>query len=263
VRWRRGDELGLRERYPPPGTAWGDPGYMAAHRRFLCDMLDDQAMLERFAAGKRLPRDYGLGLDERVVEYPWLFAQRPAGLVLDAGSALNHGHVLDRLLPRLTGLHVVTQAPEPVAFTERGVSYVYADLRELPYRDGVFDLVVSLSTLEHVGMDNSRYGDLTPRADRPDLELRRALAELRRVTRPGGRLLVTVPYGRREDHGWFRQFGRDDVEALGPTELVVFGYSPRGWQRGTLASASAARYVTDPPAPDGAVAARAVACLTE
>ena len=32
-----------------------------------------------------------------------------------------------------------------------------------------------------------------------------ALAELRRVLRPGGSLLVTVPIGEPEDYGWFRQ----------------------------------------------------------
>jgi hypothetical protein len=40
----------------------------------------------------------------------------------------------------------------------------------------------------------------------------RALAAIERVA--AGRLLLSVPYGRREDHGWLRQFDREDVKAL-------------------------------------------------
>jgi SAM-dependent methyltransferase len=50
-----------------------------------------------------------------------------------------------------------------------------ADIQRLSFRDASFDLVVSLETLEHV--------------DDPG----RALRELVRVTRPGGRLIITGP----------------------------------------------------------------------
>jgi SAM-dependent methyltransferase len=191
--------------------------------------------------------------------------------MLDAGSALNHDHVLDRLLPRVEALHIVTLVPEKRAFTERGVSYVYEDLRKLPYRDGYFDAVACVSTLEHVGMDNRLYrSDLPPAAD-PQPEADRALAELTRVLTVGGRLFVTVPYGAAEDHGWFRQYDRRGVEALCATpgldvhELRIFRYSAAGWQIGDLTAAAGARYrdyQKDPrPVTDRAAAARAVACL--
>ena len=147
----------------------------------------------------RLPPGFGIGLDERVVEFPWLLAQGLGGRILDAGSALNHAHVLDHVRPLASDLHVVTLEPEAEAFTDRKVSYVYADLRYLPYRDGFFDVVVCLSTLEHVGMDNAFYGVDAPRAPDPAAEVRTAVAELDRVA--SKRVLITVPYGRREDHG--------------------------------------------------------------
>jgi SAM-dependent methyltransferase len=52
-----------------------------------------------------------------------------------------------------------------------------ADTRQLPFRDGSFDLVVSLSTLDHFAA-----ADAIPQA----------LAELARVLRPGGLLLLTL-----------------------------------------------------------------------
>jgi SAM-dependent methyltransferase len=270
MRLRRQHDRGLRDRYPPPGMPWTER-YFAAHRTFVSAMLDEAGIVARFATGERLPPGYGVGLDERVVEYPWLFAQQLAGRVLDAGSTLNHAHILDRLLPSLAALHIVTLVPEDNAFTERGVSYLYADLRELPLRDGLYDAVVSISTLEHVGMDNRSYGAAPGRSDEPDRELRRALAELRRVARPGARLLVTVPYGRREDRDWFRQFDAaaiaglvDDLGVTNPS-VTVYAYATSGWQLSSLEEAAGMSYYDEPdppaPAPDGAVAARAVACI--
>jgi SAM-dependent methyltransferase len=265
---RSDDDLGFFDRYPPPEQPWTEK-YGVAHVTFVSDMLDNADIVARFATGRRLPRDYGVGLDERVVEYPWLFSQQPfVGRVLDAGSTLNHGHVLDRILPTVQALHIVTFAPESAAFTERGVSYVYADLRALPYRDGWFDVVVSLSTLEHVGMDNSRYGGPAPLSEEPRVELSRAVEELRRVLRPGGRIFVTVPFGCREDHGWLRQFDCGDVaelmRLLGPaTTVSIYGYTASGWQSTSQRAAANAQYQEAElaAAADRAAAARAVACI--
>lgn len=233
-------------------------------------MLHTPRTIDRFAHARRLPRRYGVGLDERVVEYPWLFAQKPTGRVLDAGSTLNHAHILDRFLPMFADLHIVTLSPEAVAFTERGVSYLYADLRHLPFRDAYYDTIVSISTLEHVGMDNERYGVGDARGDDPRSGLPRAVHELKRVLSPGGVLLLSVPYGVAEDHGWFRQFDRIGVDelvaAIDPHHLDIqtYAYSRDGWQVSSLDEARHMRYhdlSTTRQADDLAAAARAVVCL--
>jgi SAM-dependent methyltransferase len=249
-----------------PGTL----AYDAAHRALVASLLEDEEWRRIFAEGERLPRGLGYGFDERVVEYPWLRSRGPRGRVLDAGSVLNHRHVLERLLPELDELTICTLAPEPTAFTNLGVSYLYADLRDLPLRDGWFDEVVCLSTLEHVGMDNTTYGSSRPRADDPRAAAAVALRELLRVTRPGGCVHLSFPFGRREDHGWLRQLDRDDVAHLlagagvARHEEEVFAHTARGWRRTTARQARNANYNNGDPsrAPDGAVAARAVMCLT-
>lgn len=245
--------------------------YQARHRKFVERVLNDSRSIDRFRAAERLPRGYGVGFDERVIEYPWLLAHLPGGHVLDLGSTLNHEHVLRRFLPRLDELHVVTLAPEPQSFPELGVVYCYADVRDLPYPDDSFDIVVAASTLEHVGMDTTRYGAPASRSDDPDRELDRALAELARVLTPGGRLLATLPYGRPEDYGWFRQFGRADVARIVAARewrsatTTVYRYSQDGWQLSDLDEAADERYWDhhdDPVVPgDRAAAARAVVCL--
>jgi SAM-dependent methyltransferase len=265
-----GSSSPFADRFPPPATQW-TLEYLTHHSELVAHVLDDPDLLGLFASDGKLPRGYGVGYDERVVEYPWLFAQQPAERTLDAGSTLNREDILERILPRLGRLHVVTLAPEPLSYTDLGVSYVYADLRDLPYREGYFDTIVSLSTLEHVGMDNTKYGAARETGGDPRAALRQALAELERVLAPNGKILVSVPYGAREDHGWLRQFDAEDVQGLVSaatavtSSVAVFAYSSKGWQRSSLEGAAGAQYRNyleyPEPVEDLAAAARAVACI--
>lgn len=256
--------------FPPVETPWTEE-YALRHAETLAATLGSRRAIDVFARRAQLPSGFGVSLDERVVEYPWALARLSRGRVLDAGSTLNHAHVLDHFLPVIDELSIVTLAPEPHSYPERGVKYTFGDLRNLPFDDGRFDTVVSISTLEHVGMDNTGYGAPSQVVKNPHDEMQRAVRELARVAVLGGRMLITVPYGVREDHGWFRQFDRQDladlIDAVSPlrVELTIFQYHSTGWRIGTLRSARRARYrdfTHDPrPVSDWAAAARAVACL--
>ena len=51
---------------------------------------------------KELPQRFGIAIDERVVEYPWIFGhllerQNTGARMLDAGSILNHDFILRRI----------------------------------------------------------------------------------------------------------------------------------------------------------------------
>lgn len=145
--------------------------------------------------------------DERVVEIPWVLSRLRAGRVLDVGYANAEAPYLAALLRAGVELVGVDLAVGDVD----GLTAVQADVRELPFESGSFDQVLLVSTLEHVGADNTVYG-LPPagsRAEAASSARLRALQEIGRVVRPGARVLVTVPLGEPGDHGWFRQ---DDVQ---------------------------------------------------
>ena len=249
------------------------PGYAKYKDEVIRGVLDDHGLMDDFLQARPLPTNYGRRLDERVVEYPWVLARLRArtGRVLDAGSTFSTSLVLD--LPWMRGRDLVIYTLATSAVVRRpNVRFVYGDLRSLALLDGSVESVACISTLEHVGMAQSfDYASGRPYpAARPDDGLV-ALAELRRVLAPGGRLLLTVPYGRREDHGWLQQYDRNGigrlVDAFGG-DLVseaYYAYRPDGWNLSSADACTDARYfdVHAAPAvePDGAAAARAVCCL--
>jgi len=193
------------------------------------------------------------GLDERVVEYPWVFERlrglhKPGDRILDAGSVLNHKRILDLWRSaQLTPLSIVTLKYEGVAHPSNDVRYEFADLRALPYRDEGFAQTLCISTIEHVGLDNTIYGASAERTD-ATTEARRAMQELHRVTRRGGTLLVSVPFGARSNRGWFRVFDSDDVAALtsapgwGAPTIRVFRSTSDGWRECRADEAATAGY---------------------
>lgn len=173
-----------------------------------------------------------VGRTERVVEIPWVISRyRGERRVLDVGPAFALPLYTQRLsslgIPELHGVDLSVRRIARMRLSR-------ADVRAMPYPDGHFDLVLCISAIEHVGLDNSRYG----LADGPDAAGdTAALREMRRVLAPDGRILITVPFGRREDHSWFRQYDLPAWSALvrggGMTEseLSWYAHGDLGWQQ--------------------------------
>ncbi|MGZ6123966.1 MAG: class I SAM-dependent methyltransferase [Myxococcales bacterium] len=198
--------------------------------------LADRELLRCFAEKRPLPPGYGRLLDERIVEYPAVLsrlAQLPPGRIFDAGSALNFAPILEHPLLSRHHLTIMTLAPEKNCFHDKNVDYVYGDLRHTLFRDESFDAVVSISTLEHIGLDTTPYG---VEADKlaPDDYLD-AVGELARVLKPGGKCLITVPAGKRAILGFMQILDQAQIEALihrfRPTaaETIYYRHLPSGW----------------------------------
>lgn len=114
-------------------------------------------------------------------EYPWALERArlaPDSRVLDAGCGASIFPVyLSELGHQVTA--VDRQPPNGLAASHGvAIDYVCSDLTELPFAERSFDAVFCISVIEHLG-----HAGVTT-----------ALQELRRVVKPGGRLLITTDY---------------------------------------------------------------------
>jgi SAM-dependent methyltransferase len=169
---------------------------------------------------------YGFRVDERVVEYPWLLSRLPASplRLLDAGSALNFELLLTHDKLNNKEIFISTLAPEGVSYTNLGISYVYEDVRQTCFRDEFFDCIACISTLEHVGMDNTFIytTDVTKAESDPSAYLE-FIKSLYRILKPGGTLFLSVPFGKYKNHGWFQVFNAEMVDSL------INAFAPSSW----------------------------------
>lgn len=254
------------------GVPWS-PGYKPFRMRLLQEIVRDPHLLLDFGAGRPLPHGYGFGIDERVVEYPWALSQLDCnpGLLMDAGSTLNYPYLLDLPQLHLKTVVIMTLAPEWME-KRANVSYLYGDLRDIILRDSLFQWIVCISTLEHVGLDNTMLYTSDPSyKETRAQDYGNVMREFRRVLAPGGRLLLTVPFGRAHNLGWMQQFdvtGLEDIaNAFGslPQQTAFYQYMPTGWVRSDQVACAECKYfdvhTATAPAPDLAAAARAVACM--
>lgn len=158
---------------------------------------------------------------ERSVEIPWLVANlgKPKE-ILDVGSA--DATYIRELIA--TGAEITCVDTRDFTAPPSNMGHLWkwiGSAAELPAEwTGRFDLVTCVSVLDHIGLD--AYGNA---AD--DTLLARTVAELARVTAPGGRLLLTVPFGR--DHvtthpgGGQRVFNMPALFDLFGVQLWSFG----------------------------------------
>lgn len=184
--------------------------------------------------------------DERAIEIPWCLARYDGeARVLDIGYAFAE----PAYLAGLVALGAGELAGADLATVEvPGLRPIAGDVRDLPVEDGAFELVLCISTLEHVGRDNDVYDVDAPRDEQGD---EAALRELRRVLARDGRLLVSVPTGERDDQEWQLQRTPSDWIAVferagfAVFEDELYVRDTDGWRSATLAEASVALYRED------------------
>ncbi len=207
-------ENAVCEKKPPPQESFaGDldeddflygwrqgPAYQSFQKNLLSHIkkkLGDGCPLEKALTGFN-----GTMCSERVAEYSfavdWLNRWARDTDLLDIGCVLNNEIVADELrrLCRRVWFCNPAQEPNRLGFEVR---YELNPIDRAGFLAETFDLITCLSTIEHIGFDNSQYGDTSPpRYTAPTMEpMDEALSHILKWLRPGGRFLISVPYGAR------------------------------------------------------------------
>jgi hypothetical protein len=269
--------LSLIEQYKKNGRIPWSPGYSKFKNQTLIDTFQNAALMRAFAEGDPLPPGYGARLDERVVECPWAVAKLRSGTgrILDAGSVLNTPIILDLPEIKHRSLFIYSLAIDYERL-DPNISYVHSDFRDEIFRDESFESIVCISTLEHVGMwpIPSEPFEVSLAKHQPEKRLddyKQVLRYFKRLLVPGGRLLLTVPFGKYEDHDWLRNLDAEQVESIKKVfegecaSETYYRYRANGWQTATWEECADASYYNMVRASifddDYAAAARAVVCL--
>jgi SAM-dependent methyltransferase len=260
-------------RYMVSGRRPWSKGYESYRRLYLTRVLRDEIFLSHFLDRITLPAGHGLGMDERVVEYPWVISRLKSrqGSIMDAGGALNKRFVLD--LPWVKERSVlVFKLSAGRKSDKKNLLHRSGDLRHTGFPDDFFDVIVCISTLEHIGMDNTLlYTHDTAYDENKPLDYLKVIDEFHRILKPKGTLLITVPYGRYKNHGWFQQFDMERVDSVvkqfkpARSESTYFKYTKKGWQVASSAECADCSYY-DVHKESGrnvsfALASESVACL--
>lgn len=248
-------------------------GYFEYKWECIKAALIDEKLLSIFRNGDQLPPRFGIHIDERIVEYPWVISLLPKEPVtlLDAGSALNFEAILAHLALKNKKITIATLSPEANCFWYKNVSYVFEDMRHLPFLSDSYEIITCISTLEHVGMNNMQiYTSDTRYKESKTKDYLIAAKELRRVLKPGGSLFITVPFGAYGDFGFFQQFDERMLQSLEGVfgadncKMTFYRYTEDGWQISTKNECISAKYITADRAKASSplpAAASAVACL--
>ena len=143
---------------------------------------------------------------ERIVEIPFVFQHigGPAGLhVLDFGGT---GSPLALHLASL-GHDVTVFDLRPYGFDHPNLHQSIGDFLSADVAEESFDVGLVVSAVEHAGM--AAYGEVGF-GDGDHLVMRK----VRQSLRVGGRLILTVPFGRAGETSWYRVYDRQRLAGL-------------------------------------------------
>lgn len=140
------------------------------------------------------PNEYGMDCEitDRHIEYPWVLENLPdyGQTVLDVGCS---GSMLPFLIGALGhwvwGIDL-RKAPHA------DYTFVQEDICDNHFNDNEFEIITAVSTIEHIKDD------------------KKAIKEIKRILKPSGVFLMTVPYGRHRVTRFHRVYDYADLEEL-------------------------------------------------
>ncbi len=189
---------------------------------------------------KQIDEENASGIDERIIEYKWIVNElsEKNGRLLDAGSTINFKPILKKL--KNFDISIQTLYPEEKNFNQHSVSYIYADLKNLIFKENYFDYITCISTLEHVGFNNDHYDYYNNKSyskiENNPKDYLNVIKNFHTILKSGGELYLTLPFGKKQVFNHLQQFDSEEIKILKETFLPssssenFFIYKNHIWQ---------------------------------
>lgn len=147
-------------------------------------------------------------LNERIIEIPFtidaLSQISKEGKVLDLGCMES---VLPLFLASL-GYQVTGFDFRKYPYKVPNFKFIQGSITDLPFEEDLFDAVTCVSTIEHIGI--GFYND-PKNIGSPDIK---GMSEIKRVLKPKGLLILTVPFGKAFINKQQRIYDKDGLDIL-------------------------------------------------
>ncbi len=174
---------------------WKKPQAPAVPLRDIVQHFNEAAADEENFPSTIDPRIYHVQL---ILEY---FGDLSGQRVLDVGCGKGRfARVLAERYPRAASIVGLDLAEAMLRHVPAGVGACAGSMTALPFPNGIFDCAYATESLEHA------------------VDIQGAVAELCRVVRPGGRIVIidknSQQWGRLKTPEWEKWFGRKELEKM-------------------------------------------------
>jgi 2-polyprenyl-3-methyl-5-hydroxy-6-metoxy-1,4-benzoquinol methylase len=153
----------------------------------LCDDLKLKILHSLAVVVFKVLKHPRLSFEGRLIEYHFIHSNIESDVrlkILDVGCGGTNLPI--ELANRGHEVYGIDAMPFP---NQQNFTFVQGSLEHIPFDNNFFDIVTAVSTIEHVGL--GRYGDpISPDGDK------KAVEEIKRVVKPGGKVIVTIPSGK-------------------------------------------------------------------
>lgn len=170
---------------------------------------------------------YGEVVTERIIEYPLVFSSLGYQGKKESRRVLDVGCYYSNLPIQLAsmGFKVVGVDLQEYQLTHPNFKFKKGDIRTFTFPDK-FDIVTAISTVEHIGL--GYY--LDSKGEQGDCE---AVAAMRKLLKPKGLLVISVPFGKPAETESYRSYDRLAIDKLLSgfmiEQVYYFGSKGKKW----------------------------------
>ena len=136
-------------------------------------------------------------LHSRCIEYPFAASNLgDAKIILDVGSAK-----CNKLwISWLDSLNIDVYATDydELIYPVKNINFRKLDIRKLDFQTNTFDKIIAVSVIEHIGLDSPQVWSKEKPKTEDDGDIK-AFKEFLRVLKPGGEIIMTFPFGIRNE----------------------------------------------------------------